>query len=85
MSPAVLISASAWTWIVALVLLATGGYLFLNKLIRKGVYDEKTDGRSGLSGALSEMQTVVDPAHQHVIEEQERKRAEHDDAADGEA
>jgi hypothetical protein len=29
------------------------------------------------------MQALVDPAHRHVLEERERKRAEHDDAGDG--
>jgi hypothetical protein len=55
---------------------------FLNKLMSKGIYEESTEGRSRLSGAFSEMQSLVDPAHRHILEERERKRAEHDDAGD---
>jgi hypothetical protein len=78
----VLLDASGWTWIVAIALLAIGGFFFVNKLIRKGVYEESTEGRGRLNSALSEMQTLVDPGHRHVLEERERKRAEHDDAGD---
>ncbi len=35
-----------------------------------------------ISSAQSELQTLVDPAHRHVMEERERKRGEHDDAGD---
>ena len=77
-----LIDASGWTWIIVIVLLVVGGYLFLNKLMSKGVYEESTQGRSRLNSALSEMPTLVDPAHRHVIEERDRKRSEHDDAGD---
>jgi len=78
----VLIDAGGWTWIVVIVLLVVGGFLFLNKLLSKGVYEESTEGRSRLHSALSEMQTLVDPGHRHVVEERERKRGEHDDAGD---
>jgi hypothetical protein len=78
----VLLDAGNWTWIVVIALLAIGGFFFVNKLMRKGIYEEGTDGRSRLNSALSEMQTLVDPAHRHVLEERERKRAEHDDAGD---
>jgi hypothetical protein len=77
-----LLDASGWTWGVVLALLAIGGFLFVNKLMRKGIYEESTEGRSRLTSALSEMQALVDPAHRHVLEERERKRAEHDDAGD---
>jgi len=79
---AVLLGASGWTWIIVIALLAAGGFLFVDKLMRKGVYEESTKGRSRLVSALSEMQTLVDPSHRHVVEERERKRAEHDDAGD---
>jgi hypothetical protein len=78
-----LLDASGWTWIVVLALLAIGGILFVNKLMRKGIYEESTEGRIRLTSALSEMQALVDPGHRHVLEERERKRAEHDDAGDG--
>jgi len=78
----VLLDAVAWTWIVVLGLLAVGGYFFLDKLLRKGIYEESTEGRSRASSAFSEMQSLVDPAHRHVMEERERKRSEHDDAGD---
>jgi hypothetical protein len=78
----VLIGASGWTWIVAIALLAIGGFFFLDKLMRKGVYEEDTEGLSRMNSAFSELQTTVDPAHHHVMEERERKRAEHDDAGD---
>lgn len=50
--------------------------------MRKGIYEEGTEGRSRVSSAFSELQTLIDPAHRHVIEQQERKRAEHDEAGD---
>jgi hypothetical protein len=77
-----LLSASAWTWIVVLLLLVIGGYFFLDKLMSKGIYDESTEGRSRVNAAFSELQTLVDPAHRHVMEERERKRGENDDAGD---
>ena len=40
------------------------------------------EGRSRLNSAVSETQTLVDPAHRHVMEERERKRGEHNDAGD---
>ena len=78
----ILLSANAWTWLIVLLLLAIGGYFFLDKLMSKGIYDESTEGRSRINAAFSELQTLVDPAHRHVMEERERKRGEHDDAGD---
>ena len=60
-----------------------GGYFFLDKLMSKGIYEESIEGRSRVNAAFSELQTLVDPAHRHVMEECERKRGEHDDAGDG--
>jgi hypothetical protein len=62
--------------------LIVGGYFFLDKLMRKGIYDETKIGGSLINSAFSELQTLVDPAHRHVIEERERKRAEHNDSGD---
>jgi hypothetical protein len=78
-----LLDTGGWLWIVVLAMLVIAGYFFLDKLMRKGVYEEGTEGRSRLNSALSEMQTLVDPAHRHVMEQQERNRAEDDEAADG--
>jgi len=77
-----ILSTGGWTWLIVLLLLALGGYFFLDKLMTKGIYEESTEGRSRVNTAFSELQTLVDPAHRHVIEERERKRAEHDDAGD---
>jgi hypothetical protein len=74
--------ASAWTWIVAIAGLLVGGYFALDRLMRKGIYDERRTGGSAINSAFSELQTLVDPAHRHVIEERDRKRSEHDDAGD---
>jgi hypothetical protein len=76
-----LLDAAAWTWIIVIAVLLVGGYFFVDKLMRKGIYEEGREG-STLGSALSGLQTLVDPAHRHVIEQQERKRAEHDDAGD---
>ena len=62
--------------------LVVGGYFFLDKLMRKGVYEESTEGRSRVSSAFSELQSLVNPEHRHVAEARERKRVEHDDAGD---
>jgi hypothetical protein len=78
----VLLSASGWTWLIVLLLLAIGGYFFVDKLMSKGIYDASTEGRSRANAAFSELQTLVDPAHRHVMEERQRKRGEHDDAGD---
>lgn len=78
----VLLNDVAWLWIVVLVGLVVGGYFFLDKLMRKGIYEKSTEGRSRINSAISEMQTLVDPGHRHVIEVRERKRAERDDAGD---
>ena len=77
-----LLSASARTWLIVLLFLVIGGYFFLNKLMSRGIYEESTKGRSRVNAAFSELQTLVDPAHRHVMEERERKRGEHDDAGD---
>jgi hypothetical protein len=78
----VLLDAGGWTWIIVVGLLVVGGYFFMNKLMRKGIYEESTEGSSRLHHAFSEMQTLVDPGHRHVVEERERTRAEHDNAGD---
>ena len=78
----ILLSVGAWTWLIVLLLLVVGGYFFLDKLMSKGIYEESTEGRSRVNSAFSELQTLVDPAHRHVLEERERKRGEHDDAGD---
>jgi hypothetical protein len=77
-----ILSTGGWTWLIVLLLLAIGGYFFLDKLMSKGVYEESTEGRSRVTAAFSEMQTLVDPAHRHVVEQRDRKRSEHDDAGD---
>lgn len=74
--------AAAWTWLIALLLLVIGGYFFLDKLMSKGIDEESTKGRSRINAAFSELQTLIDPAHRHVMEERERKRGDHDDAGD---
>jgi hypothetical protein len=75
--------ASAWTWMVVIAGLVIGGYFFIDRLMRKGIYDGRAGGMMGRMGsAQSELQTLVDPAHRHVMEERERKRGEHDDAGD---
>jgi hypothetical protein len=77
-----LVNSGTWTWLIVLALLLIAGFWFLDRLLRKGVYDEDTRGSSSLGSAISSMQTFVDPSHRHVIEEQERKRSERDDAGD---
>ncbi|HEX7286429.1 MAG TPA: hypothetical protein VF532_09610 [Candidatus Angelobacter sp.] len=69
-------------WLGALALLLLGGFWFVDRLLRKGVYDEDTGGASSLGNAVSNLQTLFDPAHRHVIEEQERERGEHDDSGE---
>ena len=85
-SELLLLDANGWTWIAVITLVVICGYFFLDKLMRKGVYEEgrTSGGMMGRAGsALSELQTLVAPAQRNVIEElQERKRAEHDDAGD---
>jgi hypothetical protein len=76
------LDAPAWTWIVLIAALVIGGYFFLDKLMRKGIYEEGTEGRSRMNNAFSELQSLVSPAHKHVAEARERKRAEHDAAGD---
>jgi hypothetical protein len=79
-----LLDATGWTWIVMIAALVIGGYFFLDRLMRKGIYEGRAGGgilgRMGIS--TSELQMLVDPAHRHVIQEQDRKRSEHDDAGD---
>ena len=79
-----LLDAAAWTWIVVIAGLMIGGYFALDRLMRKGMGSSGSSGMAGRAGsAFSELQTLVDPARRHVIEErQDRKRAEHDDAGD---
>jgi hypothetical protein len=77
-----LIDATGWTWIVVIAGLLIGGYFSLDRLMYKGIYDESRVGGSLINSAFSELQTLVDPAHRHVMEEREHKRAEHDDAGD---
>jgi hypothetical protein len=77
-----LVNSETWTWLIVLALLLIAAFWFLDRLLRKGVYDEDAGGRSSLGNAISSMQTFVDPSHRHVIEEQKRKRSEHDDAGE---
>lgn len=78
-----LIDAAGWTWIIVIAVLLVGGYFFIDRLMRKGIYEGRAGGMMGRMGsAQSELQTLVDPAQRHVIGEQDRKRAEHDDAGD---
>jgi hypothetical protein len=76
------ISESSWVWLGAIIVLGVGGFLFFDKLMRKGIDEESTKGRSRTSSAFSELQSMIDPAHRHVMEERDRKRNEHDDAGD---
>jgi hypothetical protein len=39
-STSFLLDAAGWTWIVVIAGLIVGGYFFLDKLMRKGIYDE---------------------------------------------
>ena len=52
--------------------------------MRKGIYEGRAGGviLGRMGSFTSELQTLVDPAHRHVIEECERKHCEHDDAGD---
>ncbi len=79
-----LIDAAGWTWIIVIAVLLVGGYFFIDRLMRKGIYEGRAGGgmMGRMGSAQSELQTLVDPAHRHVIEEQDRQRAEHDDAGD---
>jgi hypothetical protein len=83
MSPMLLLlEPQAWAWLGALALLAVGGFWFVDRLMRKGVYDDDTRGSSNVGNAVSNVQTLFDPGHRHVIEQQEQKRSEHDDAGE---
>ena len=77
-----LLDVTGWPWIVVITGVIVGGYFFLDKLMRKGVYEESTEGRSRVNRAFSELQSLVNPEHHHVAEARERKRAEHDNAGD---
>jgi hypothetical protein len=77
-----IMSESSWIWTGAIILLSVSGLLFFNKLMHKGIYKESTRGRNRLNTAFSELQTMIDPAHRHVVEERDRKRGEHDNAGD---
>ena len=78
----IVLNTADWIWIGALLLLVPGAVLFVDRLLRKGVYDEDTGGTSRLGSAISDLQTLFDPSHRHVAEERERKRAEHDDSGE---
>lgn len=79
----ILLDSATWIWAGALLLLVLGGFLFLDRLVRKGIYDEDTAGRSDRAGAaLSELHSLFNPAHKHVVGEREQKRAEHDDSGE---
>ncbi|HZE24428.1 MAG TPA: hypothetical protein VE054_10570 [Blattabacteriaceae bacterium] len=79
-----LIDAAGLTWIIVIAVLLVGGYFFIDRLMRKGIYQGRAGGgmMGRMGSAQSELQTLVDPAHRHVMEERERKRGEHDDAGD---
>jgi hypothetical protein len=79
-----MLDAAGLTWIIVIGGLLVGGYLFIDRLMRKGIYDGRAGGGmiGRMGSATSELQTLFDPAHRHVIEEQDRKRGEHDDAGD---
>ena len=79
----VLVESGTLVWVVALSVLLVVGFLFIDRLLRKGVYDKDTAGRSDRAGAaLSELQTLFNPAHKHVCEEREQKRAESDNSGE---
>jgi hypothetical protein len=79
----VLITEESWTWIVALGLLVVSALLGLNRLMRQGIfYNDRAGIGSRAGAAFSELQSLVSPSHEHVIEERERKRGEHDDSGD---
>jgi hypothetical protein len=71
-----------WILIGALVCFVVCAFLFMDRLLRKGVYDEETGRTSNLGSAISNLQTMFDPAHRHVAEERETKRAERDDSGE---
>ena len=78
-----IIETATWLWIGVLLLLMVAGFAFFDRLLGKGVYDQDTAGRGHRAGAaLSELQTLFNPAHKHVHEERERKRVERDDAGE---
>ena len=77
-----LLDAASWTWIVVITALVIGGYFFLDMLMRKGIHDAGRASGGLMNSAFSELQTLVDPAHRHVIEECDRKRSELDNAGD---
>lgn len=74
-----IIEMETWLWTGVLLALLVAGFAFFDRLLRKGVYDEDTAGRGHRAGAaLSELQTIFNPAHKHVREERERKSVERD-------
>jgi hypothetical protein len=79
-----LIDAAGLTWMIVIAVILVGGYFFIDRLMRKGIYEDRAGGgmMGRMGSAQSELQTLVDPAHRHVMEERERKRGEHDDAGD---
>ena len=78
-----LLDPATYIWAAVIVGFLVGGFLFVDRLLRKGVYEEDTAGRSDRAGAaLSELQSLVNPAHKHIREERERQRVEHDDSGE---
>jgi len=78
-----IIEMETWLWTGVLLLLLVAGFVFFDRLLRKGVYDEDTAGRGHQAGtALSELQILFNPAHKHVREEREQKRVERDDSGE---
>jgi hypothetical protein len=78
-----LIETETWLWAGILLLLLVAGFAFFDRLLRKGVYGGDTAGQGHRAGAaLSELQTLFNPAHKHVHEERERKHVEHDDSGE---
>ncbi len=74
-----IVETETWLWTGVLLLLLVAGFAFFDRLLRRGVYDEDTADRGHRAGAaLSELQTMFNPAYKHVREERERNRVEHD-------
>ncbi len=45
-----LLDATGWTWIVVIAALVMGGYFFLDRLMRKGIYEGRAGG--GILGRM---------------------------------
>ena len=78
----IVLTPSDWIWIGALVFPILCALLFMDRLLKKGVYEEETGGASNLGSAISSLQTMFDPAHRQVAEERDRKRAEQHDSGE---